>query len=177
MHLSSISGDTPFSHRKLKHIKSPQRRAGAGNGNTPLISLAHNAHKFGLRVFVTRRRKIINAGDRYDQTGTYRYKKTKKRKPLSTNCSTIRIESKTTTIYRLTPKQVSPDLRAMGQQFTAVPGGSRQLNAYNTPQERSTVVVLVVPLSLSGFGSHKYKTKTKLTHIVYYKYQQRSLQR
>ena len=73
-----------------------------------------------------------------------------------------------TTIYRITPKQVPPGLKAMGQQFTAVPGGSRQLNVYNMPQERSTVVLLVVPLSLSGFGS-QIQSKTQHASLVHFR--------
>ena len=38
-------------HRKLKHIKSPQRRASGGNGKTPLISPTHSAHEIRLEGF------------------------------------------------------------------------------------------------------------------------------
>ena len=82
---------TPFCHRKLKHIKGPQSRAGAGNGNTPLISPTRSAHEFGLRVIVTWRRRRRNTGDRYDRTGTsegYRHveaEKKKHRRPLRSN--------------------------------------------------------------------------------------------
>ena len=38
-------------HRKLKHIKSPQRRASRGNGKTPLVIPTHSAHEVRLEGF------------------------------------------------------------------------------------------------------------------------------
>ena len=62
LNINELGSGSPYApnsffhlHRKLKHIKSPQRRASGGNGKTPLVTPAHSAHKFGLRVLVIRR--------------------------------------------------------------------------------------------------------------------------